>query len=80
MESRLSVGTHSSLGDRLSICEPDEDGVSPSVLFEVRVPLCEVLEITLLDHRRFRITTEQDDTFTFTSPNAVTPLLFLVFE
>jgi len=70
--SRVSVGTHSSLGDRLSICEPDEDGVSPSMLFEVRVPLCEVLEITLLDHRRFRITTEQDDTFTFTSPNAAT--------
>lgn len=66
MDNRLSVGTQSSLGDR-SLGNPED-----AIPYEVRFPLCEILETRLLDHRRFRIATEKDDTFTFTSPNAAT--------
>jgi len=76
--SRLSVGTRSSIGSSPglenrapSMGDIPEDGV-PAISYEVRFPMCEVLEISMLDHRRFKVSTENDSTFTFTSPNAAT--------
>lgn len=72
--SHLSVGTRSSIGTRPSIGDPsplvEEDQAAPTIPYEFRFPMCEILEIRLLDHRRFRISTEKENTFTFTSANA----------